>query len=270
MSKCGTTKCGWTVPSSATTNTSAAVQAGRRPSPPVPSGPHARMEFEDAEDLLALLTVGHRGRELRQAGLPVWLASEEALSLLESEGAERSLETPGDVHTFSPSRLRPQYPDLRCVMMSSAPIQPPLLRPISSGALVPFAGRDDPSRPRPVKCRAGGTTTPTDWRTKWSWPTGWFSHARPTPSSVDTATYEVPALSKVKASLKATPPPLDTTPSATSGLWPTKTGASKGRRMGRDNIPTCASPKSRGRDHAVAVEGDFAYLASAVGVLVSI
>ena len=32
-----------------------------------------------------------------------------------------------------------------------APIQPPLLRPISFGALVPCAGRDDPSRPRPVR-----------------------------------------------------------------------------------------------------------------------
>ena len=49
----------------------------------------ARMEFEDAEDLLALLTVwgiveGTYGKQ----GYRYGLASEEALSLLESEGAE--------------------------------------------------------------------------------------------------------------------------------------------------------------------------------------
>ena len=49
----------------------------------------ARMEFEDAEDLLALLTVwgiveGSYGKQ----GYRYGLASEEALSLLESEGAE--------------------------------------------------------------------------------------------------------------------------------------------------------------------------------------
>ena len=47
------------------------------------------MEFEDAEDLLALLTVwgiveGTYGKQ----GYRYGLASEEALSLLESEGAE--------------------------------------------------------------------------------------------------------------------------------------------------------------------------------------
>ena len=47
------------------------------------------MEFEDAEDLLALLTVwgiveGSYGKQ----GYRYGLASEEALSLLESEGAE--------------------------------------------------------------------------------------------------------------------------------------------------------------------------------------
>ena len=49
----------------------------------------ARMEFEDAEDLLALLTVwgiveGTYGKQ----GYRYGLVSEEALSLLESEGAE--------------------------------------------------------------------------------------------------------------------------------------------------------------------------------------
>ena len=79
------------------------------------SGAHRKLEFEDAEDLLALLTVwgiveGTYGKQ----GYRYGLASAEALALLERKGPKPSDgSTPDDDENGCATT---QYPELRCVM----------------------------------------------------------------------------------------------------------------------------------------------------------
>ena len=239
----------------------------------------ARMEFEDAEDLLALLTVlGHCRRDVTasKATAMVWPQKKpspcsKAMAPKRSAGS-----TPAEVaHFLVPTTA--QYPDLRCVM------SPSMLRFTFSCATLLALTRLKGLLALLVMASCGhalGQYEVSSWRDHF--PYG-LAHevvvvdgavvAR-TPSAlftVDTATYEVTRFVKGQGLSQSNPSALGY--DLVRDLWIVAYedgGIDLRSDWGVTNIPDLRIAQVVGskRIHDITLEGDLAYLSSAVGVIV--